>query len=146
MTLSSRLARPKDAQGRPDFTADGIIRDNKVNRLAIAWFGTARGTGVGGTILFEDVFPLSGTWGRQVTSAGADVALVHEMIHALRHLRGAADRTPIFLPNSTTQADGTWLNVDEREVIDAPSPALSENGYRAEVGVARRRCVAPTCF
>lgn len=135
--------RPKNAQGLPDFTADGIVGP-QVDRLRIAWYGATRGTGVGGTIFFDaGVFPLSGPWGTQSTKA--DVALVHELIHALRHLRGVADRTPIFLPNSTTQADKTWLNVDGREVIDGPGP-VTENRYRADIGIAPRRCVAPTCF
>jgi hypothetical protein len=95
------------------------------------------------------MFPLNAYGVQQSSTAGADVGLAHELIHCLRHMTGVANRTPVFKGNSTTLADATWLTVDEREVIgDSTTPAnwVTENRYRADVGIAARNCVSPSCF
>ena len=143
--------RPRTSAGLPDWNADATVGGPIAGwEVFIAGKMGNRGTGIGSTIFFAPtMFPLDVMGVKQSTTAGADVGLVHELIHALRHLRGVADRTPAFKAGSTTIADGTWMMVDEREVIGGPGvPAnwLTENRYRAEVGVAARNCVAPGCF
>jgi hypothetical protein len=148
---SSQPTRPKTAQGLPDFTADGVVQD-PISSIIVWGAGKLgiRGKGVGSDIRFSpSMFPLNAPGIQQSSNAGPDVGLMHELIHALRHLTGVANRTPVFKANDNKLADATWLTVDEREVIgDSTVPAnwVTENGYRQEQGIAPRNCVAPTCF
>lgn len=151
VVYSNQPIRPKDANGLPDFTADGVVQSPIWKSIVwTAGFAGIRGKGVGSTVRFSpSMFPLNAPGIQQTSNAGADVGLVHELIHCLRHIDGLANRTPVFKAGSTTLADGTWLTVDEREVIgDRTVPAnwVTENRYRADLGIAARNCVAPSCF
>jgi hypothetical protein len=99
-----------------------------------------RGQGIGSYIRIDPAqFPLSSS------STPAHVALYHELVHALRHLEGTADRTPIFVGGDKTKADPTWLIREEEQVING-NFAVGENVYRGELGLPARQCVAPGCF
>jgi len=148
---SSQPIRPKAANGLPDFSADGVVQP-PISKIVVFGAGVAgiRGKGVSSAVRFSpSMFPLNAPGIRQSSNAGADVGLIHELIHCLRHIDGIANRTPVFKANDNTVADGTWLTVDEREVIgDSTVPAkwVTENRYRAERGLPARACVAPSCF
>jgi hypothetical protein len=151
VVYANQPSRPKDANKLPDFSADGTVQPPIWKSIVFgAGLAGIRGKGVGSTIRFSpSMFPLNTPGIIQTSNAGADVGLVHELIHALRHLTGVANRTPVFKGSSTTIADAKWLTVDEREVIgDSTVPAnwVTENGYRQDKRIAPRNCVAPSCF
>jgi hypothetical protein len=151
VVYANQPSRPKDANGVPDFSADGVVQPPIWKSIVFgAGIAGIRGKGVSSTVRFSaSMFPLNAFGIRQSSNAGADVGLVHELIHCLRHIDGVANRTPVFKANSNTLADATWLTVDEREVIgDSTVPAnfVTENRYRADLGIVARTCVSPACF
>lgn len=132
--------RPRRADGSVDWTAPATAPQPLAGWLvwANSW---ARGTGIGATVFIDpSSFPLT-NWN---STTPADVALYHELVHALRFLQGQANRTPRFL-GDRTKADPTWLIEDEFEVING-NFQITENVYRGEKGLPARMCVAPVCF